>query len=204
MNMLIDLIPKSVEVAGINLEINSNFRESILFELLMQDKEKPDEQKFEEALALYYPLSSLKEIKQRKIETYAVEALLDFYVSGKKKSSAKPTEDDEEGKEEISYKPPIYSFEFDDQYIYSAFLDQYGIDLQDIEYLHWWKFKALFFGLSEDCLMSKIMGYRAMDVPQDMPESQKEFYRKMKKIYALPDLRTEEEKEQAFSESLLF
>ncbi|WP_165442998.1 Gp15 family bacteriophage protein [Senegalia massiliensis] len=54
----------------------------------------------------------------------------------------------------------IYSFEHDDEYIYSAFLDQYGIDLKDIKHLHWWKFKSPFKGLKEDNLICKIMRYR--------------------------------------------
>ena len=39
---------------------------------------------------------------------------------------------------------------YDDDYIYSAFLSQYNIDLQDIKHLHWWKFKAMFKSLNED------------------------------------------------------
>ncbi|WP_242840658.1 Gp15 family bacteriophage protein [Clostridium hydrogeniformans] len=39
-------------------------------------------------------------------------------------------------------------------------LDQYGADLQNVEYLHWWKFKAL----KEDNEIFKIMGYRYMDL----------------------------------------
>ena len=35
--------------------------------------------------------------------------------------------------------------------------DRYHIDLQDIEYLHWWKFKALLRTLSSDLEFSKII-----------------------------------------------
>lgn len=203
MNMLIDLIPTTVSVGGYDLEINSNFRISILFELLMQDPEVPDAKKAEEALALYYPLKALKKIMSEELHEEAIEALMGFYTCGKKKRKEEPEiEDDQE--EERAKSAPIYSYEHDDAHIYSAFFAQYGIDLQETEYLHWWKFRALFSALDDDCLMSKIMGYRAMTIPQDMPESQKKFYRKMKIAFALPDPRTEEEKEQAFSESLLF
>ena len=37
----------------------------------------------------------------------------------------------------------------------------------------------------------KIMRYRAVDITK-IPKEQKDFYRKMKQIYALPDNRTEE------------
>ena len=96
----------------------------------------------------------------------------------------------------------IYSFEHDAEYIYAAFLDQYGIDLQDIEHLHWWKFRALFKGLKEDTLISKIMGYRSIEITNNMSDSEKKYYRKMKQIYALPDNRTQEEKERAFTNAI--
>jgi hypothetical protein len=37
-----------------------------------------------------------------------------------------------------------------------------------------------------------------------MPKSEQKFYRKMKLLYALPDNRTEEEKESEFAEMLGF
>ena len=201
MNMLIDLIPTTVSVGDFELAINSNFRTSILFELLMQDPEVPDDKKAEEALILYFPKKSLNIIRSEKLHKEAIEAIMYFYACGRKK---RKKETDAESEDPGAKAMPIYSYEHDDQYIYSAFLSQYHIDLQEVDYLHWWKFRALFSAMDENCLMSKIMGYRAMKIPQDMPESQKKFYRKMKVEYALPDLRTEEEKEQAFSESLLF
>lgn len=50
--------------------------------------------------------------------------------------------------------------------------------------------------------MSKIMGYRAMTISEDLSANEKKYYRKMKKIYALPDDRTQEEKERDFNSSL--
>lgn len=67
--------------------------------------------------------------------------------------------------------------------------------------MHWWKFKALFHALDENLEFMKIMRYRAVDITK-IPKEQKDFYRKMKQIYALPDNRTEEEKEQDFISSL--
>ena len=95
----------------------------------------------------------------------------------------------------------IYSYEFDDDKIYSAFMEQYNIDLQDIKYLHWWKFKALFNALSENTQFVKIMGYRAMNVNEIKDKKMKKQYRKLQKMYALPDMRTEEEKEYDFGEA---
>lgn len=193
MSLIIDSIPESVEVGGKNLPINTDFRTSILFELLMQDKTIESEDKFETTLQLYYPVEILKENKAE-----AITKALWFYSGGiyvkepkKGEKSKGPTTDRR------------YSYEADDIYIYAAFLDQYRIDLQD-EDLHWWKFRALFRSLKDDCKMSKIMSYRAMTINDKMAKAEQKFYSDMKRLYALPDDRTEEEKENDFAEMLSF
>ena len=96
----------------------------------------------------------------------------------------------------------IYSYEFDDNYIYGAFMQQYNIDLQDIEYLHWWKFKAMFDCLQDDTKIVEIMGYRAMDLRKIKDKKEREHYKKLKNVYKLPDMRSEEEKEADFANEL--
>ncbi len=56
-----------------------------------------------------------------------------------------------------------YCFEQDADYIYAAFLSCYGIDLTDSD-MHWWKFRALFRALPQECELVKIMGYRTADL----------------------------------------
>lgn len=128
----------------------------------------------------------------------AVDGLLWFYSCGKQWREKKAGE--VEGASEIQR---IYSFEYDDDYIYSAFLTQYQIDLQDIEYLHWWKFKALMRTLSSDLEFSKIMEYRSIDINSNMTKEQRDFYRRKKELYALPLPANEEEKMDAIAEALM-
>ena len=188
-NILIDELPKK---AG-NVDINSDFRISILFELLMQDNELSEEEKVEQALILYYP--NLEEITDYK---EAIENIIWFYKCGKKEMKENV---DEESNMKNRQKQ-IYSYEFDAEYIYSAFMEQYNIDLNSIEYLHWWKFKALFNSLNENILFSKIMSYRAMDLSRIKDKEMKKYYKKMKDLYSLPDMRSEEEKENDFANAL--
>jgi len=82
-------------------------------------------------------------------------------------------------------------------------MQQYNIDLQEIKYMHWWKFKALFNGLAENTEIVKIMGYRAVNLSKIKDKEQKNFYKRMKKIYALPDTRSQEEKESEFARAFL-
>lgn len=51
-------------------------------------------------------------------------------------------------------------YELDADLIYAAFLGQYGIDLIDVEELHWHKFLALLKGLNEATKLREVMGYR--------------------------------------------
>jgi len=190
MSLIIDSIPESVEVGGKNLPINTDFRTSILFELLMQDKTIESEDKFETTLQLYYPVEILKENKAE-----AITKALWFYAGGT--DAQEPTV----GGKGSSSHDRRYSYEADDIYIYAAFLDQFGIDLQD-EDLHWWKFRALFRSLKDDCKMSKILSYRSMPINSNMAKAEQKFYSEMKRLYALPDDRTEEEKENDFAEML--
>lgn len=194
MNILIDLLPETVEIDSLEHRINTDFRIGMMFELLMQDNTLLEKEKLMLALDLYYdPIpDNLNE---------AVEKLLWFYRCGKEKE-IKGNSNDDSDKNDNKKADDIYSFEYDDDYIYSAFLDQYRIDLQDIDNLHWWKFKAMFKGLKEDNKISKIMGYRSMTINNDMSDKDKEYYREMKRVYALPDDRTQEEKEIDFDDTL--
>ena len=75
---------------------------------------------------------------------------------------------------------------------------QYGKDLQDIEYLHWWKFRAMFEDLDESTKMAQIMSYRAMDISKIKDKEEKNRYKRLQQIYSLPDMRTVEQKEADF------
>lgn len=187
-NLILNKLP---QYTPSRLKIRTDFRESIKFELLMQDSKLNEEEKVKLALNLYYNLNDITDVKK------AVEDIIWFYKGGKNEKENV----DKEVKKSNSKEKQIYSYEFDAEYIYSAFMEQYNIDLNSISYLHWWKFKALFNSLNENVLFSKIMGYRAMNIGQIKDKEMKKHYKKMQKLYALPDMRSEEEKENDFAEA---
>lgn len=80
-----------------------------------------------------------------------------------------------------------YSFEYDDALIFSAFMQMYHIDLSQVSFLHWWKFRALFYALPEDTKLVKVMGYRSIEIDKKtMPSERVKFLTEMKKVYKLP------------------
>ena len=152
-----DKPPEQVEVDGKLYKINSDFRTSIQFEILMQKKELTEKQKefanelclldkemdretaellakYKDGLELYYP-----EIPNDINE--AINAMLWFYECGKENIDKKKSKKSGSGKK-------IYNYNYDADYIYAAFFEQYHIDLAEQE-LHWWKFSALFSALSD-------------------------------------------------------
>ena len=191
MNLLIDLLPTTINIDNKEYEINSDFRTSILFELLMQDSSVDDGDKLIMTLNLYY-----QEIPPKQYWKEATEKILWFYRCGKDFIASKG-----KGKDKSDIK--IYSFEHDDDYIYAAFMDQYRIDLQDIKELHWWKFKAMFKSLKEDNKIVEIMGYRSMDSSKVKDREQKAYYKKMQNLYKLPVSKSEQEKLEEIEKALL-
>jgi len=188
MNILIDILPEKVKIDGNDYKVNSDFRTSIIFETLMQDANIDDKEKIYIALELYY-LNIPCNING------AIDKMLWFYRGGKDITSQK-------GNGKGKSLTQIYSFEHDDDYIYAAFMDQYKIDLQDIKYLHWWKFKAMFKALKEDNEIVKIMSYRSMDISKIKDKEQQSYYKKMKKIHEIPRSKDEIDKINEIEEVL--
>lgn len=174
-NILIDKLPETVEVNGQEVSVNADFRVFILFEQILRDYELDKEAKVKKCLSLFYKEnpSNLVEAVQQMFKFYSMDFMNDFYTSNKSKVSKK--------------NKKLYDWDFDQAYIYSAFLSQYRIDLQEIDYLHWWKFRFLFMGLDEDNKISKIIGYRDVDTSKIKDKEEKKHYEKLKKEFAIPE-----------------
>lgn len=183
-NILIDPLPLSVCVGGRDVPISADFRTGILFETMMFDRELDKEEKILCALDLYFPGG----IPQPAHE--AVDALIWFYSCGNGKK-----EQPSGGKGSGGSTKRCYDYDYDAPYIYSAFLSQYRIDLQDCVDLHWWKFMAMFLGLNEENEICKIMEYRSVDLSKIKNKAEKERFARLKRRYALPDTRTAEQKQ---------
>lgn len=191
MGILESKLPTSVLVNGVEYPIRSNFRTMIKFEQLMQEPEVDDQDKVWMALRLFYP-----EIPEDTEQ--AVEQLLWFYRCDKKENLYEK----KSKKRKAKRSDRIYDFEHDDDYIYAAFMAQYKLDLQKIEYLHWWKFRAMFNSLNDDTQFVKIMEYRAVELDK-VPKEKRAFYKRMKQLYALPLSQDEEQRQNALENALL-
>ncbi|MEG2898324.1 MAG: bacteriophage Gp15 family protein [Eubacterium sp.] len=176
-------LPKTLTIDAMTYPINGDFRVMASFEIGMQQNPGNEKAVILDALCQFYPDGVPVNVEA------SVEKMLWFYRCGK--------EEDKETQGSPRKAKQVYSFEEDEGYIFSAFLDQYGINLINVEFLHWWVFRKLFNGLKEDNEFVKIMGYRAVKIDRKMAPDQRKFYRKMQEQYKLKDYRTEEQREQA-------
>lgn len=72
---------------------------------------------------------------------------------------------DTHGKKSSGHK--VFDFAQDAGYIYSSFMQCYGIDLLGKDrQLHWWKFIQLFNGLSDDSKIMQIISIRSRPMPK--------------------------------------
>lgn len=179
MNILVDKLPQSVEIGGVEYQINTGFRTSILFEMLVRNKKIPDQVKISVMLRQYYPAIPPDEDE-------AIRKILWFFNCGKKKKRQ-----DERNKtaKDFRQEKALYSYEADAPLIYAAFLSEYGMDLQDMEELHWWKFSALFDALPDDTKIRQVMRIRGMST-SGLPKKEIKRINELKKLYALEDEET--------------
>lgn len=181
MNMVIDALPESVRVCGLNVPIRTDFRVWLMLEQLLADDELTQIERVALALNLVYIDKSYQDT------TEAVNALIWFYRGG--------NPEDKRLTKIAEKKPPkkIYDIDQDAEYIFAAFWQTYKIDLT-VERLHWWKFRALLHGLPEECLFSKIMGYRATNLGQIKDKETRARIGQKQALYRIRTGKTEEEK----------
>ena len=93
-----------------------------------------------------------------------------------------------------------YDIRYDGDYIYSSFLQAYGIDLFDVQgELHWRKFNALLSGLPEGTKLMEVIKIRKWKPQKGDSSEYKEEMRRLQKDYALPnEIIEEEEYEEEF------
>ena len=164
-------MPDYVEYEGARYGINPDFRVWINTESILRS-DIPWFEKVIELFKLCYKDNLPPDANA------AFRLLIDFYCGGKVENT--------ENKVQKGTSARVFDFEADAELFYAAFMQQYGIDLTE-ENLHWWKFLALFRSVSQDTKLFSVMQYRAMDLSEFTDKRQKDYYRKLKRIYRLPN-----------------
>lgn len=188
-NILITRLPTSINVFGKEIEIYTDFKKWIEFEL----EHEKDIKSSQIIMSLLSLVKDKRLVNEQNLEE-VVNQLLIFYNCGEKTS-------DENSSKNKSSKI-MYSFDKDQYLVYSDFIRFYNIDLSEAS-LHWWKFKKLFVELPLSSSVKEAMKFRSIKITSKMTQEQKNYYLKMKKLYSLEKDMTKTKK-QAQIGSILF
>ena len=178
MNLFYEEYPKALEVHGEFYPIITDFREYIRLLDMLKCKELNEIQRIM-ILGEYF----LTDIS---IDQEAIHALTGFVTMDlKEKENNSDSEEEGEGQEETE-KKNLFSYEIDYPYILSGFLRDYGIDLKTVEYLHCWKFRMLFDGLSDDTEIKQRIMYRGINLSDIKDRDERKRILKIQRSIQLP------------------
>lgn len=177
MNVLTDDFPTSVQIADTEYPIETDFRVCLRVIMAYEDNELTPQEK------QVILLSMLFVIVPHDTATALEKAHL-FLNGGETRN-----EDSELG-------PRVYSFSKDANFIFAAFKQTHGIDL-DTTQMHWWKFLALFMDLGQDTTFCQLTSLRSRLASGKATKEERRLAQQMGDIVNLPTLddRTLEEKE---------
>ena len=177
MNLMYENLPESIEVCGESVPIVTDFREYIkLIDMLSDSELSVSDKQF---CILQYFKSTPGDFDE------ALGELVDFVTMSKLRSDPKSDQGDSENDD--SDQKALYSFSYDYPYIFSAFMHDYGINIRTIPYMHWWEFRMLFDGLSNDNEIKQRIMYRGIDLNDVKDKDERKRIMKIQREIKLPD-----------------
>lgn len=178
MSIITDDLQQTISVDGITYEIDTDFRELLRYEKIMQDTDASAEVKarcISKIVHEFVPTSH-EEIAEMLNEIFMFWSGYDDQVLiDESEVSAGDPDDDR----------PKYDFQADSEMICAAFQQAYGIDLTT-EYVHWHRFKALFKCLPDSTMMSKVIGYRSAKTSDKLSDAENDEIRRLHGLWDLP------------------
>lgn len=177
MNLFYEDFPCSVNVLGSEVQIVTDFREYVKLLDMLKDQEMNDGDKM--YFLLEYFLQPVPDI------SCAVDSLTEFISMNSLEKAGIHTES-QDNEEEPRAEKQLFSFSVDYPYILSGFMRDYGIDLTTIKYLHWWEFRMLFDGLSDDTEIKQRIMYRSVDLSTIKDTDERKRIQKIQMSIQLP------------------
>lgn len=177
MNLMYENFPEAIDVCGDTVPIVTDFREYIKLIDMLADSELSVSDK--QLCILQYFKSVPCDFDE------ALGGLVDFVTMSKLKPDLQSIQD--ENKDDDPPQKSLYSFSYDYPYIFSAFMHDYGINIRTIPYMHWWEFRMLFDGLSNDNEIKQRIMYRGIDLNDVKDKDERKRIMKIQREIKLPD-----------------
>lgn len=189
MNVFYEELPEALEINGREYPVITDFREWIRFSDMLKSDIPPKfkleflSEMFLEEVPNLYTEDEIEEV---------MDAITSFLsLSGTEFPDISSDEaNSEEESEEVEYeeqraKKAIY-YEQDAPYIISAFRREYQIELLSVPYMHWWEFRMLLDGLSEESQIKKRIYWRTCDVSK-MDKKERREILKIRRSITIPE-----------------
>ena len=176
MNLFYEDYPTYIMVDGEEIPIVTDFRSYIQLFDMLKDSEMTSNEKLM-TLRQYFKMAPQN-------FSQAIDALVDFMTMEELPKCG--MQRNEETENDDSKKKELYSFGIDYPFIFSAFLQEYGINIRTIPYMHWWEFRMLFDGLSDDTEIKKRIMYRNTDLNEIKDKEERKRIEKIQRMIRLP------------------
>ena len=138
--------------AGNFYTVNADFRNILRIFAMIKDGNIPEYKKIVKLIQWFYDFGEYEiGIGEIAIEE-TLASFLDFINADKRGNGAK------------NLPEPQFDFDFDAEEIYASFIGEYGIDLAEIDFMHWYKFKILLENLPPESAFKKKIELRFMDI----------------------------------------
>ena len=173
--LLTESLPKSVWVDGREYGVRWAYQYGIMMERALRDEGLSEEDRLWVALSIFYEGELPGDVGA------AVAAMGKFLVRERRMNEAQ-----KRAAARFAEALPLYCYEQDDEYIFAAFMGQYGINLAREKGLHWHEFCALFNGLDE-CVFTRIKGWRGADLGRIKDAGERRRAAEIKAFWALPE-----------------
>jgi len=145
---------------GIFYGINADFRNILRIFAMLKDRNIPEYKKIEKLIQWFYNFSDV-DVGKTSIDDF-IESFLDFVNGDKRERRNK--RDVGGDVPYMEFHEPQFDFDFDAEEIYAGFISEYGIDLTETDFLHWYKFKILLGNLPSGSAFKKKIELRVMDL----------------------------------------
>ena len=175
MNPLINKLPTKIKIGNEIININADFRNCLQIILAYEDEELTLQEKH------IIMLTRLYEHMPHDIEKGIMQGIK-FLDCGEENNIT-------------SDKPRVYSFKKDAKFIYPAISQSSNVDLENIDFFHWWKFYYYFMDISSDCMFSNIISLRQKKNKRKLSDEEKQIWKESIDILDLDYDKPREESE---------
>lgn len=169
MNVLTDKFPTKIRINDKIHEVNADFRNCLKIIAAFEDDDLSIRDKYEIMIRRLYKF--YKDIPAEDIGT-AIKRGIQFLDCG-------------EEPQDKSTPKRVYSFEKDGKFIYSAIKQTHQIDLEQVDFLHWWKFVFLFSDINSDCAFANMVHLRDKRNRGKLSKEERAIYNRSREILDL-------------------